>query len=66
MKVLIISHNVFSKTDNMGKTLSTYFSSFKSDELAQFYIHSQIPTLDICSNYYRITDKEAIKSILGN
>lgn len=65
MKVLVISHNVFSATDNMGKTLSAYFNGFEPDDLAQFYIHSQVPTLDMCNRYYRMTDKEAIKSILG-
>ena len=64
MKVLIISHNVFSATESMGKTLSAYFDGFSSNDLAQFYIHSQVPTLDICNRYYRMTDKEAIKSIL--
>jgi glycosyltransferase involved in cell wall biosynthesis len=65
LKVLIVSHNVFSKTESMGKTLEGYFKDFDSNELAQFYIHSQIPTSKICKNYYRITDKDAIKSILG-
>jgi len=63
MRVLIISHNVFSATENMGKTLTSYFSEFPTEELAQFYIHSEIPTTNYCQNYYRITDKEAIKSI---
>lgn len=64
-KILIISHNVFSKMESMGKTLASYFDGFDSNNLAQFYIHSQIPTLPICKNYFRMTDKEAIKSILG-
>lgn len=49
----------------MGKTLSSYFSGFEPTELAQFYIHSQIPASAICQNYFRITDVEAIKSIFG-
>lgn len=49
----------------MGKTISSYFSNFKSDELAQFYIHSQVPTSSICTRYFRITDKEAICSIFS-
>lgn len=65
MKVLVISHNVFSATNNMGKTLIGYFSKFNSDEITQFYIHSQVPTTNVCKRYYRITDKEAIKSIFG-
>ena len=63
MRVLVISHNVFCNSTSMGKTLSGYFKDFKSDELAQFYIHSEIPTSNVCNNYYRITDKEIIKSV---
>ena len=63
MKILVVSHNVFSKTSNMGKTLASYFEGIDSSHIAQFYIHSEIPTHNICKNYYRITDKEAIKSI---
>ena len=65
MKVLIISHNVFSRTDSMGKTLSSYFADFSQDELAQFYIHAQVPTTNLCNKYFRMTDKDAIKSIIG-
>lgn len=65
MKVLVISHNVFSLTDNMGKTLVSYFEDFGKDNLAQFYIHSEIPTVNVCGNYYRVTDKEMIKSVFG-
>ena len=63
MKVLVISHNVFCKTTNMGKTLMGYFDGIDPNDIAQFYIHSEIPTTDLCKNYYRITDKDAIKSI---
>ena len=63
MKVLIISHNVFSDTESMGKTLTAYFSEYSADELAQLYFHSQVPTSECCSRYYRVTDKNAIKSI---
>ena len=65
MKILIISHNVFSVTENMGKTLVSYFKDFGKENLAQFYIHSEVPTSDICNNYYRVTDKEMIKSVFG-
>lgn len=64
MKVLVISHNVFCKTTNMGKTLMSYFGEFEAENLAQLYVHSEIPTTDICKLYYRMTDKEIIKSIV--
>lgn len=63
MRGLVISHNVFCRTTNMGKTLSAYFRGWNQEDIAQFYIHTEVPTDDICANYYRITDKEAIRSI---
>lgn len=65
MRILVVSHNVFSETESMGKTLVSYFKDFGQENLAQFYIHSEIPTSDICNNYYRVTDKEMIKSVFG-
>ena len=63
MKILVVSHNVFSEMTNMGKTLKSYFQGVDNIDISQFYIHSEIPTDSICSNYYRITDRDAIKSI---
>lgn len=66
MKVLIISHTVLSKTGNMGKTLLEFFKGFEPKEIAQFYIHSEVPTDDsICHSYYRFTDKDALKSLFS-
>ena len=63
MKVLVISHNVFCKTTNMGKTLMAYFNGWDAADIAQLYIHSEIPTETVCKNYYRMTDKDIIKSV---
>lgn len=63
MKLLIVSHNLISQTTNMGKTLRSYFQDFSPDEVAQFYIHSEVPVDgSICRNYYRFTDMDALKS----
>lgn len=62
MKVLIISHNPVSTYHNMGKTMRALFSSFKKEELCQLYIYPTIPDIDYCSSYYRITDKDVLKS----
>ena len=65
MRVLIISHTVISRMGNMGKTLLSYFEKFQPDEVAQFYIHSEVPTDDsVCRNYYRFTDRDALKSLV--
>lgn len=65
MKVLVISHNVFDYATSMGKTLTKFFENFKSDEVAQLYVHPEEPTaMPFCDNYYRMTDTEAIRSIV--
>lgn len=63
MKVLIISHNVISTTNNMGKTLQSLFSEFRKEELCQLYIHPMLPDIDVCSSYYCISDEEVLCSI---
>jgi hypothetical protein len=65
VKVLIIGHNVFSKTNNMGKTMLSYFKDFTPEEIAQFYIQDKLPSDGtVCRNYFQFTDKDAIRSIL--
>lgn len=62
MKVLIISHNSISTINNNGKTMLTLFSKFDKDELCQLYVHPSIPDFDKCQSYYRITDKDILRS----
>lgn len=65
MKVLILSHNCFNTSNNMGKTFESLFSKFDKTELCQFYIHNTLPNIDKCDSYYRITDKDAFKGIVS-
>ena len=62
MKVLIISHNPISTYQSMGKTFLSLFSSFKKEELCQLYIYPTVPDIDICESYYRVTDRDVLKS----
>lgn len=61
--ILVISHNVLSKTTAMGKTLSSMLSCVPAENLAQLYFHSEIPTIDQCQNYFRIKDQDVLLSI---
>ncbi len=47
----------------MGKTLLSYFHEWDASSIAQLYIHSEIPTINGCNTYYRVTDKDVLKSI---
>jgi glycosyltransferase involved in cell wall biosynthesis len=61
-RVLVISHNAFHTTNNMGKTISSLFKGWDSNKLAQLYFQSEFPDSKLCENYFRITDKELLKS----
>lgn len=64
LKVLIVSHNPIMTCDCMGKTLQTLFSSFRPEELCQFYIYPSLPDVRACGSFYRMTDKEILRSYL--
>lgn len=63
MKILIISHNPLTDQSNMGKTLCSLFSRFIAEELCQLYIYPTIPNEKRCGSYFRITDKQALRSV---
>ncbi len=62
MKVLILSHNPMTTHNNMGKTMATLFRAFAPEELCHLYVYPTIPDVDMCASYYRITDKDVLKS----
>lgn len=65
-KILIISHNPFSSSDNMGKTMINLFKNFEKKELCQLFFHKQNPNFEICSNYFRINETSVLKSIINH
>ena len=63
-KILVISNNAFSETSNNGKTLASFFNGFPPGNIAQLYFNSEMPNGTSVDNFYRITDKDIIKSIV--
>lgn len=64
-KVLIIANNSFSLTDSNGRTIGNFFQGWPKDRLAQFCIIFNDPNWDLCDNYYCVSDKAALMSLLG-
>lgn len=62
-RVLVVSHNVFSAAGNMGKTMAGMLRCVPADRLAQLYFHSEVPTVDCCRRYFRITDGDIFWSV---
>lgn len=65
-KVLVISHNCFSKSGSNGRTLSNLFLNWSKNSIAQFYISNEKPDYEICDNYLRITDIDVLKAFFGH
>lgn len=61
-KVLVVSHNCFSKNGSNGRTLGNLFTNWPKEALAQFYITNEFPNSEVCDNYFRVTDTEALKA----
>ena len=61
-KILVLSHNCFSKSGANGRTLANFFINWPAESLAQFYINNENPDSEVCDNYFRVTDVEAFKA----
>ncbi|MEG1151055.1 MAG: hypothetical protein RSC93_08425 [Erysipelotrichaceae bacterium] len=66
-RILIITVNAFSDTNNNGKTLANIFKDYPKCNIAQLYLYPEFPDNAQYSNikYYRITDSDVIRSILN-
>jgi glycosyltransferase involved in cell wall biosynthesis len=62
IKILVISNNVFSETNNNGKTISSFFKNFPSHNIAQLYFSEEVPVGMCFANFFRITDRDMLNS----
>ena len=63
-RVLVISHNVFSTGNNMGRSLAGLFSGWDPDRLSQLYFCPEEPQLSLCRRYFRVTDGDVLRAFL--
>lgn len=63
LRVLVVSHNVFSNSGNMGKSMMRMLGGIPPECLAQLYFHQEIPTRKCCLHYFRITDSSILHSV---
>lgn len=65
-KILIISNNVLSATNNNGKTLLSLFSLLpENTEISQLYFSDEQPTISNV-NYFKISDRDLLNSKFKN
>ena len=63
-RVLVVSHNCFSKTGSNGRTLMNYLVGWDKEKIAQLYIHSEQPDFSVCERFFCVTDSAVMRSIL--
>lgn len=63
-RVLIVTVNPLSTTSNNGKTYASFFNGYPKENIAQLYFHREVPTSDVCENYYKISDEDIINNFL--
>lgn len=64
-RVLVISSSTFSKTNNNGKTLSSFFSDYDTDKIAQFSFSNGEGNFDVCQKYYILSLGNVLKKTCG-
>ncbi len=62
-RVLVFSHNAFSKTLNNGKTLNAIFQRWPKSHLAQLFLASDAVDGSICGRFFQILDRDILKKL---
>lgn len=62
-KVLILSNECFSEISSNGRTLGNFFIGWDTKNLAQFFIQNGTPDFKYCDNFFKVTDRDALKSL---
>ena len=63
-RLLVVANLAMNDSSANGRTQKTLLCGFEAEELAQFYI-SGAPDFNCCKNYYRISDKTALQSVIN-
>lgn len=65
-RILVVSHNPFSRSHNNGRTMSALFDGWPADSIAQIYIPFMTrlaPSTDVCQKYWPITPKGMLQDL---
>lgn len=63
-RLLIISNNVLSRTNNNGKTILSFIDGLKGTDISQLFTSGELPRID-GYDYFRITDKDILHGLLS-
>lgn len=62
-RTLIISNACLSDSISNGRTLAGLFAKGEKEKIAQFFVYGE-PDSDVCDNYYQVSDRDALRSMI--
>lgn len=65
VKILVVSNNPFSYTDNNGKTLVSFFKYYDNTSIAQLYFSDEKAECDKFTNFFKISDNDILKKLVN-
>lgn len=64
-RLLVVSINCFSETGSNGRVLTEFFRKWDKDKIAQLYVNDEKPDFDVCQQYFKITDRDVLLSLIS-
>lgn len=64
-KILLFAHSGFSDQNANGLTIKNLLSAWEPEEKAECYYDVQPPDFTAAKQYFRVTDMDALKAMLG-
>lgn len=64
-KLLIISNQCFSMSNSNGRTLGNLLLGWPKECMAQFCLSLVDPNMELCDNYFCVSDSDAVKAFMG-
>ena len=62
-RLLLISRGPWRNDRNSGSTYTTLFKNWPSNKISHLYMRPDLPSNQVCDNYFHITDKQIIESV---
>ncbi len=64
-KVLVLTRAAWNNSNCCGNTYSNIFDGWPSDKVANMFLRAEDINNNICCEYYRVTEQELMRSLLG-
>lgn len=64
MKLLILTRSAWKNNNASGNTMSNFFGGWDEGNISNIYCRMELPSNEVCKQYYDITEKDIIKNFI--